>query len=195
MGAPDADNVDPEFDKQGLNSVPPRRLTRELEEVGEETFRQRYPCAFLVLALDPGPAGHDLDLKTTESSLSKFEASAIPSIGARVSPLLKSDRNGYKSKIMVGRARNNDVIIRASKISKLHASFSLDGKGGYSLQDMGSMNGTMVNGERLVGMKRTAVSSGDWISFWRYLFEFVGLDEMLKRLSAGSGAPGPAPKP
>jgi len=179
----DENQNQPPLDSLGLNSLGLDSLARELKELGEEAFRKRYPCAFLILQQGPTQDDDWMDLNTSESSLPRPNeiASALSTI--RAIPLFKSNRNAFGSKITVGRARNNDVIVRAPKISKLHAAFYSGAHGAnYKLQDMGSLNGTVVNGRRLHSKERSALNPGDVITFWRYVFEFVSLDKMLERI-------------
>lgn len=170
------------LDENGLNSIGLDILAQKIQKDGTERFRQHFNCAFLILQHNP-PKNEDwIDLDTSESSLPKMADIMKPSKHIKVVPLLKSDRNAYSSRITVGRARNNDVIIRSQKISKLHASFLPDSTLNYELQDMSSLNGSILNGKRIKAKKRVKLQSGDIISFWRYVFEFVSLDEFIERL-------------
>ncbi len=174
------------FDSQGLLSTKFLELARQLQEAGQETFRKNFDCAFLVLKHGPPCIGDWIELDTSsEARVPNLPKDRSPLIGVKSIPLRKSDRSASGSTITLGRARNNDVIIRAPNISKLHASFYLDGKGGYSLQDIGSLNGTVVNGERLNKSQRVRLKNGATISFWRYIFEFITLDELIDRITVG----------
>jgi hypothetical protein len=174
-----------ELDSQGLNSQSLEGLARQLTDLDEEAFRQRYPCAFLAVQHGPPRGSHWIDLKTSEASKASMPRPrdlVNPQLAIRTIPLLKSERNAFGSKITVGRARNNDVIIRAPKISKLHSYFAVDPQGDYKLVDMGSLNGSVVNGVRVKKKGKVKLASGDLISFWRYGFEFISLDDMIGRL-------------
>ena len=61
----------------------------------------------------------------------------------------------------VGRATGNDVVLDAADVSRAHAVLRRDGKN-LELEDLGSRNGTWVNGVRV---KRHHVRSGDEIAF------------------------------
>ena len=175
----------PSLDNQGLNSIKMDQLASELREAGESAFRKRYACAFLVLKYGPHIMDDDIDLFTQKVSLPQLSGQISPLTGVKAMPLIKSDRNAFGSKISVGRVRNNDIVIRSAPVSKLHAAFHPEGKGGYKLQDMGSLNGTLVNGRRLAKKESVRLENGALISFWRYMFEFVTLDEMIARLEGG----------
>ncbi len=55
-----------------------------------------------------------------------------------------------KSEIYLGRDVNNEIIINDAEVSRRHARVILQA-GGYVLEDLGSTNGTFVNGHRLMG--------------------------------------------
>lgn len=83
---------------------------------------------------------------------------------AQVGWLVKSDRNPFGGLITLGRARNNDLVIKTGTVSKLHAIFTqLDGR--WTVQDDASANGTFLNGARLPGKQKTPVSDGDALRF------------------------------
>jgi predicted component of type VI protein secretion system len=55
-----------------------------------------------------------------------------------------------KNELYIGRDINNDIVINDSEISRKHARLILQA-GGYVLEDLGSTNGSFVNGQRLMG--------------------------------------------
>ncbi|MBN1656437.1 MAG: FHA domain-containing protein [Deltaproteobacteria bacterium] len=65
------------------------------------------------------------------------------------------------TEVKVGRARNNDIVLRHPSVSKLHAIFLTDQVGALGLQDAASKNKTWVNGEIITG--RVNVETGDSI--------------------------------
>jgi hypothetical protein len=50
----------------------------------------------------------------------------------------------------IGRDVGNDIVVNDSEVSRKHARFIIQA-GGYLLEDLGSTNGTFVNGQRLMG--------------------------------------------
>jgi len=84
----------------------------------------------------------------------------------RLHRLAKTPRNPWQSKITVGRASNNDMILRHPSVSKLHAYFQhKEGAplASTRLVDAGSANGTVVNGHTALPDEPVAVASGSLI--------------------------------
>jgi pSer/pThr/pTyr-binding forkhead associated (FHA) protein len=59
--------------------------------------------------------------------------------------------------LVIGRGRTADLVIAEATISRAHASIGFDGKD-FFVQDLGSTNGTLVNGARA---DRQSLKSGD----------------------------------
>lgn len=57
-----------------------------------------------------------------------------------------------KDIITVGRDITNDIVINDPEVSRHHMRFTR-GASGFSLEDLGSTNGTFVNGQRLTGAR------------------------------------------
>jgi len=53
-----------------------------------------------------------------------------------------------KNEILIGRDISADVVINAAEVSRRHAHLRMDA-GMYVIEDMGSTNGTFINGQRL----------------------------------------------
>lgn len=67
-----------------------------------------------------------------------------------------------KNELFIGRDLSNDVVINDPEISRRHSRLFLQG-GSYAVEDMGSTNGTSVNGQRLAGPY--VLRSGDVLTF------------------------------
>ena len=54
-----------------------------------------------------------------------------------------------KKTIFLGRGTNCDIVLNHGTISKVHASITLTPNNGYQIKDLGSTNGTYVNGRKI----------------------------------------------
>jgi pSer/pThr/pTyr-binding forkhead associated (FHA) protein len=61
---------------------------------------------------------------------------------------------------VIGRGRGADAILADATISRAHAALGYDPSVGFFVQDLGSTNGTLLNGER---QKRSPLKHGDLI--------------------------------
>jgi hypothetical protein len=84
----------------------------------------------------------------------------------------------------IGRDINNDFVINDTEMSRKHAKIYLSGPE-FVIEDLGSTNGTFINGQRLVGVQLLA--DGDTVSFGENvncLFEAPAFDPDATRVSA-----------
>lgn len=78
-------------------------------------------------------------------------------------------------RVTIGRATDADVCVEADPTaSRLHSAVERY-RGGFVLRDLGSTNGTFLNGERLVGDR--PLQPGDEIRVGASLFVFRALEE------------------
>ena len=66
-----------------------------------------------------------------------------------------------RNEINLGRDISNQILINDAEVSRHHLRLILQA-GGYVIEDLGSTNGTFVNGQRLVGLR--TLHSGDTIT-------------------------------
>ena len=66
----------------------------------------------------------------------------------------------------LGRAQTVDFVVDAALVSRVHCRFTLN-DGGLGVEDLGSTNGTWVNGRRI---ERAPLQSGDTIKIGRVEF-------------------------
>jgi hypothetical protein len=71
----------------------------------------------------------------------------------------------------VGTLDSNDVVVEADGVSRVHAAFERFGDT-WCVRDLGSRNGTLVNGARIIGER--ALHSGDEIVLGRLRLVFHG---------------------
>ena len=65
--------------------------------------------------------------------------------------------------IYVGRAESNDLVLRETSVSRRHAMLSPSLEGHWMVRDLGSANGTTVNGQRVGEGEVRALQAGDVI--------------------------------
>jgi len=82
--------------------------------------------------------------------------------------------------LTIGRSPQNDLVLDDHRASRRHAEIRHDGRGGYSLLDAGSANGTTLNGRMLSAPRR--LTTGD----------LIGIGDVRIRFLAPRTEPGPA---
>ncbi len=101
--------------------------------------------------------------------------------------------------LVIGRDSSSNVAINDAEVSRKHARLTFQG-GKYVLEDLGSTNGTFVNGQRLASP--IVLKSGDVVSLGEQIvlmFEALSSDPgatvAASRKSVQGLAPAPAPAP
>jgi FHA domain len=98
--------------------------------------------------------------------------------------------------LTIGREGNAGLILDDRGVSRLHARFT-DENGAIVLEDLGSSNGTFVNGEQISGPVELA--AGDEVQVGGTVLEVQGIDAATALMAPGADAteqhPGPAPRP
>jgi pSer/pThr/pTyr-binding forkhead associated (FHA) protein len=104
---------------------------------------------------------------------------AMPSTPKPTARLIWTTEEGRKEKLVkagdvvtIGRGDNNTIVINSPKISRNHARIEWIGEQ-VTVRDLGSSNGTFVNGQRVESMPFT-LKDGDELRFERLLFKFEG---------------------
>jgi len=100
------------------------------------------------------------------------------------------DVDAVSERVCVGSGPENDLLLTDVGISREHAELRRNGSAWYVI-DLGSMNGTYVNGEQV--MRRRRVSSGDVLAFGRTEVALEenggGETQMLRRPDAAQQRP------
>ena len=95
--------------------------------------------------------------------------------------------------LVIGRDASNSIPINDAEVSRKHARLTFQG-GKYVLEDLGSTNGTFVNGQRLVSA--AVLKSGDVVSLGEQIvLMYEGLSSDAGATMIGRKAPRPAPAP
>jgi len=96
--------------------------------------------------------------------------------------------------LTIGRDSTNEIVINDAEISRRHARLTFQG-GKYVLEDLGSTNGTFVNGQRLAGPR--VLKPGEVVSFGEQIvlvFEATNIDAGATMVSPRASAVPAAPR-
>lgn len=105
------------------------------------------------------------------TSRGPFGAQALRArlLGARYFAVPMRKRVGagkeFSERVSIGRARNNDIVLRDASVSKFHAWLKCDESGTFYAGDASSHNGTFVNGEPLRAGAPVPIAPGDELAF------------------------------
>jgi pSer/pThr/pTyr-binding forkhead associated (FHA) protein len=97
-------------------------------------------------------------------------------------PIRKKRHGADKDRITLGRERTCDIVVRTPGVSKLHACF-LPGTP-LRLLDVGSQNGTFVDGKRLAAEQPVAVTPGASLVFGDLATRLVTPTELYAMLKS-----------
>lgn len=177
----------------------PYELVREIRETARDAFASRHPEPFLLVFTSEADAG------TPSDPPASLDGSSIPPFTFRtftgssdelaagtelreVMPVTKRQSNPYPERISVGRARNCDIVLRNRSVSKLHAHFRHTGAGKLQIVDLGSYNGTWLNGAQLQAHVGEPVGSGDELQFGIVTAQLVSADTLYDMLRSASSS-------
>lgn len=117
-----------------------------------------------------------------------FQLIVTPPSGEPTSHRLTADR------VSLGRAEENRIRLEVKAISSRHCEFRV-GNGGYELIDLGSTNGTKINGVALNG-HAVPLKNGDQILLAESVTaHFFAAVEAVPGGETAARAPAPAPTP
>lgn len=124
----------------------------------------------------------DLHLATWSQIAEQIEAFYGPKL---IGVLPTGEKLRYRidqPEIEIGKASHNNIVIADPTVSNTHA-ILLARDGGYSIVDLGSRNGTFVNGERLSTHART-LRHGDSVQLGQTVLTFRNSGETTENVTA-----------
>lgn len=100
-----------------------------------------------------------------------------------------------RDELTIGRDIKNEIVINDAEVSRRHCRLFLQGDE-YTIEDLGSTNGTFVNEQRVTGQR--ALHSGETIRVGdnvTLVYELAGVDADATIASRGAQPPPPQPQP
>jgi pSer/pThr/pTyr-binding forkhead associated (FHA) protein len=119
--------------------------------------------------VEPDEEGHD-EFPFPHDELEPGQALLLVKRGPNAGStfLMKDDEVG------VGRNTDSSVFLDDITVSRAHAVFERHAEDGWSVRDVGSLNGTYVNGEQV---DRTKLASGDEVQIGKFKLTFFSAGE------------------
>ncbi|MCB1230336.1 MAG: FHA domain-containing protein [Verrucomicrobiae bacterium] len=68
-------------------------------------------------------------------------------------------------RVSVGRSEDNRIVVEVKAVSSRHARFEKSSAGAYRIVDLGSTNGTRVNGQKVMNSAGVVLKHGDRLLF------------------------------
>lgn len=150
--------------------------------MSQTAFVDRFPHPFLVV----GEAANDARIGFfTHQAAAGPTPSSFPAETPEdneIIPLVKGGANPYSDRLIVGRARNCDIVFRNASVSKVHAAIQLIAPDVCEVSDHGSRNGTFVSEERLREGEKVRVRSGELIRFGTVGCAFISASDLIHML-------------
>jgi pSer/pThr/pTyr-binding forkhead associated (FHA) protein len=170
---------------QGEMEIPQLNEDPPLEEIGEMEKGEQGTAAIMGALQNGDPAeGNEEQGLTIDEPESKDSSSGVSAAGSTqivdsqlpaILKMTKGDSAGKEYKLedrvewVVGRGSKNEIQIESQKISRQHFKILRVGPG-FRIQDLGSSNGTKVNG---VSITESPLSSFDTIQAGQIEFQFL----------------------
>lgn len=153
------------------------RVTAKLDPPG---FRAKYPHPALVfLTAFARPEGNVLDTLSAMTISAKVEfdstetqrpaiptetARQVQEVGRGSLVLFLKPRFNPDEGVTLGRAPGNDYALPNPSVSKSHANFTQSASG-WMITDVGSTNGTFIDGQRLPPLGKAKLADGTLVGF------------------------------
>jgi general secretion pathway protein E len=96
-----------------------------------------------------------------------------------------NSRTDLVTSLTVGRLPECDIVLPADGVSRRHCQFELSPEGTWQVRDLGSRNGTGVNGKRVA---LQSLRHGDVVRVGRFELRFVDPEEALRKPGPGGGS-------
>jgi FHA domain len=154
---------------------------RELGREGEKAFRARHPDPVIIVTRATGEAADAKD-SGERTLISDTSGWRMPELSL-IDRVFAIKRGAFEKEgpISLGRTDQTDLTIADKSVSKRHCVFEVAADGVH-LTDLGSTNGTSVNGEPLVANTPRVLQGGETIDIGNFAFLFQTPDQLLALL-------------
>jgi hypothetical protein len=88
-------------------------------------------------------------------------------------PVQKRGQSPWQDRILIGRALNNDIILRDPSVSKSHAHLAQESDGTWFIHAKKSVNGTFVDGRFIDAGSTGLLRGGSSLQFGNVFCEFI----------------------
>jgi hypothetical protein len=88
-------------------------------------------------------------------------------------PVQKREENPWQDRILIGRATNNDIILREPSVSKSHAHLAQESDGSWLIHAKKTVNGTLVDGRVVEAGSTCTLRAGSTLQFGNVHCEFI----------------------
>jgi hypothetical protein len=101
---------------------------------------------------EQGDHGHTMVYSTSERLQEELGQARHPQAAGRAMVLADGKRMVVPSSgAVLGRSRDCDITLSDPNVSRHHAEIRPDGRGGWTIEDLGSTNGVKIDGRRVTG--------------------------------------------
>jgi hypothetical protein len=161
-----------------------------------DAFMELYPFPFLLLKMEEpkqmqastaAPSSDWSGSTQVTVNMAKTSTFAVLRHNAalyRVYPVVSRDVSADQQTVTLGRLASNDIVIAEASISKVHAAFALEPGSDATIVDLGSRNGTTVNGKRITPHKPLPISFGDPIVVGGVAVMLIGAGALWEIIAA-----------
>lgn len=161
-------------------------LAKVAKETDAAAFRARYPNDWIVWEAgrwEPPRAGSTVQYSAEAMQQMLDRAASGEALVLSLSPA--QDPGGAPAELALGRGQGCELQINDGTLSGRHLGFRAEPGGGWSVRDLGSTNGSALEGAPLDGEKPRRLRSGAKLQAGQVKLTFYGPDAMYQRLVSG----------
>jgi hypothetical protein len=166
---------------------PSTELIALARRTDEKTFVAKHKGIFLVVS-EAGDAAPEANVRETRRTERDHLAAAPAPKSFKIVPVARRGTSPFADMVTLGRAEENDIVVRHTTVSKLHACFQENAAGVWTLTDKGSTNGTWVGGMRLKPDEPLRLGPSELIDFGDCTFALKAADGLWRFIGAAARA-------